>query len=232
MAPLKIRQLGHQEYETTWRAMQGFTEQRDKATIDEFWCVEHPPVFTLGRAGRREHIHNVGNIPVIHVDRGGQITYHGPGQVVIYLLLDLRRRSWGIRHLVSLIETAIIEMLANHRIEAAIKQGAPGVYVGDDKIAALGLRVRKGCTFHGLSLNVAMDLEPFTRVDPCGYPGLQVTQSGDLSDLNDPARGERDLLTHLTHLLEYDTIETFQTLPDVIDSHSQSPGCSETESGM
>jgi len=213
MTALKLRQLGHQQYETTWHAMQDFTEQRVEETADEIWCVEHPPVFTLGRAGRREHIHNVGNIPVIHVDRGGQITYHGPGQVVTYLLIDLRRRRWGIRHLVSLIETAIIEMLAAHKIEAATKEGAPGVYVDGDKIAALGMRVRKGCTFHGLSLNVAMELAPFSRIDPCGYPGLNVTQTSDLSALNDPPQAERDLLAHLTHLLEYDTIETFQTLP-------------------
>ncbi len=213
MVPLTLRLLGHQAYETTWHAMQTFTEKRDEATPDEIWCVEHPPIFTLGRAGRREHIHHVGNTPVIHVDRGGQITYHGPGQVVIYLLIDLRRRNWGIRHLVSLIETAIIDMLASHHIEAMTKAGAPGVYVDGDKIAALGMRVRKGCTFHGLSLNVAMDLAPFTHIDPCGYPGLNVTQTSALSHLNDPAQAERDLLTHLTHLLEYDTIETFQTLP-------------------
>lgn len=213
MASLNIRQLGQQEYEQTWHAMQAFTEQRGAQTTDEIWCVEHPPVFTLGRAGRREHIHNVGDVPLIHVDRGGQITYHGPGQVVIYLLIDLRRRNWGIRHLVSLIENAIIELLATYQIQAAVKAGAPGVYVSGDKIAALGMRVRKGCTFHGLSLNVAMDLRPFSDIDPCGYPGLKVTQTSALSSLNNPILVERDLLSHLTHLLEYDTIETFQGLP-------------------
>jgi len=216
MPTLTIRQLGLQEYEPCWHAMQAFTEQRDAATSDEIWCVEHPPVFTLGRAGRREHIHNVGDIPVVHVDRGGQITYHGPGQVVLYLLIDLKRRSWGIRHLVSLLETAIIEMLAAYQIDAATKEGAPGVYVNGDKIAALGMRVRKGCTFHGLSLNVAMNLTPFSQIDPCGYPGLAVTQTNQLSNLTDPAQAERDLLAHLTHLLEYDTIEAFQTLPDLL----------------
>ncbi len=213
MPSLTLRMLGHQPYEGCWHAMQAFTEARNETTADEIWCVEHPPVFTLGRAGRRKHIHHVGDIPIIHVDRGGQITYHGPGQVVIYLLIDLRRRQWGIRHLVSLIEQAIIEMLAAHQINAATKEGAPGVYVEGDKIAALGMRVRKGCTFHGLSLNVAMEMEPFTRIDPCGYPGLNVTQTSTLSALNDPAQAERDLLAHLTHLLEYDTITTCQTLP-------------------
>jgi len=218
MPALNIRQLGRQEYEPCWHTMQAFTEQRNETTRDEIWCVEHPAVFTLGRAGRREHIHNIGDVPVVHVDRGGQITYHGPGQVVIYLLIDLRRRSWGIRHLVSLIETAIIELLAAYQINATTKEGAPGVYVNGDKIAALGMRVRKGCTFHGLSLNVAMDLTPFSHIDPCGYPGLAVTQISDLAtlnSLNDPLQIERDLLSHLTHLLEYDTIETFQTLPNL-----------------
>jgi len=195
--------------------MQAFTEQRTEATHDEIWCLEHSPVFTLGRAGRREHIHNIGNIPLVHVDRGGQVTYHGPGQLVLYLLIDLKRRSWGIRHLVSLIETAIIEMLAAYQITATTKEGAPGVYVNGSKIAALGMRVRKGCTFHGLSLNVAMELTPFSQIDPCGYPGLAVTQTSTLSNLTDPAQAERDLLAHLTHLLECDTIETFQTLPNL-----------------
>ncbi len=215
MPTLTIRQLGHQEYKPCWHAMQAFTEQRNEATSDEIWSVEHPPVFTLGRAGRHEHIHNAGNIPVVHVDRGGQITYHGPGQLVLYLLIDLKCRNWGIRHLVSLIETAIIEMLAASQINATTQEGAPGVYVNGGKIAALGMKVRKGCTFHGLSLNVAMDLTPFSQIDPCGYPGLAVTQTSELSNLTDPTQAERDLLTHLTHLLEYDTIETFQTLPNL-----------------
>ncbi len=214
MSSLTLRLLGQQDYKTTWHAMQAFTEQRSDKTCDEIWCVEHPPVFTLGRAGRREHIHNVGDIPLIHVDRGGQITYHGPGQVVIYLLIDLHRRQWGIRHLVSLIETTIIDTLAAHQIDATTKKGAPGVYVNNEKIAALGMRVRKGCTFHGLSLNVAMELEPFTRIDPCGYPGLNVTQTSDLSELNNPIQAQRDLIGHLTHLLEYDTITTFHALPN------------------
>ncbi len=215
MPTLTIRQLGHQEYEPCWYVMQTFTEQRNNTTNDEIWCVEHPPVFTLGRAGRREHIHNIGDVPLVHVDRGGQITYHGLGQLVLYLLIDLKRRNWGIRHLVSLIETAIIEMLTAYQINATTKDGAPGVYVNDCKIAALGMRVRKGCTFHGLSLNVAMDLTPFSLIDPCGYPGLVVTQTSELSNLTDPIQAERDLLAHLTRLLEYDTIETFQTLPDL-----------------
>lgn len=220
MPPLKIRLLGQQDYTTIWHAMQSFTEQRSDETVDEIWCLEHPAVFTLGRAGRRKHIHHTGEIPLIHVDRGGQVTYHGPGQVVIYLLLDLRRRRWGIRHLVNLIEKAIIALLADYQIDATIKTGAPGVYVNGEKIAALGMRVRKGCTFHGLSLNVAMVLEPFTRIDPCGYPGLSVTQTSDLSMLSSPVQAQQELLIHLTHLLEYDTIETFQALPNSGDTQN------------
>ncbi len=160
--------------------MQAFTEERDEHTDDEIWWVEHPPVFTQGRNGKPEHLLDPGHIPVIAVDRGGQITYHGPGQIVFYCLIDLRRRKLGVRELVTLIEQSIIEMLGDYGISAAARSDAPGVYVQGEKIAALGLRIRRGCSFHGLSLNVDMDLSPFERINPCGYTDLKVTQTHEL----------------------------------------------------
>ncbi|MBI2396586.1 MAG: lipoyl(octanoyl) transferase LipB [Xanthomonadales bacterium] len=174
--PLRVRQLGRQPYEPVWRAMQRFTDGRDAATVDELWVLQHDPVFTLGQAGKWEHVLLPGAIPVLPVDRGGQVTYHGPGQIVAYPLFDLRRLGIGVRELVNRIEQSIIDTLAGYRIEAQRRDGAPGVYVGAAKIAALGLRVRRGCSFHGLAFNVAMDLEPFARINPCGYQGLAVTQ--------------------------------------------------------
>ncbi len=178
--PLKIRRLGRLPYEPVWRAMSAFTDNRVADTPDELWLLEHDPVFTLGQAGKREHVLAPGDIPVLPVDRGGQVTYHGPGQIVAYPLLDLRRLDVGVRELVSRIEQALIDTLAHWQIEAARREGAPGVYVGEAKVAALGLRVRRGCSFHGLAFNVAMDLEPFQRINPCGYSGLAVTQMVDL----------------------------------------------------
>lgn len=175
-----IRRLGLQAYAPVWRDMQRFTDERDAATPDELWWVEHPPVFTVGLNGKAEHLLNPGGIDVIQVDRGGQVTYHGPGQVVLYLLVDLRRRGLGVRALVNLMEQAVIALLADHGITARARQDAPGVYVDGAKIASLGLRVRRGCSYHGLALNVDMDLEPFRRINPCGYPGLAVTQLRDL----------------------------------------------------
>jgi lipoyl(octanoyl) transferase len=181
---VEIRALGRTDYQTTWRAMQAFTAARDALTSDEIWLTEHPPVYTLGLAGRAEHRLRDNGIPAIKVDRGGQITYHGPGQLVAYLLFDLRRQGKGIRDMVRAIESAVIEWLDSHRISAYGKVSAPGVYLMRDgreaKIAALGLKVRNGCTYHGLSVNVAMDLAPFADIDPCGYPGLAVTQLADL----------------------------------------------------
>jgi lipoyl(octanoyl) transferase len=177
---LLIRQLGYQPYEPVWHRMQQFTDQRDATTPDELWLVEHPPVFTLGMNGKPDHLLDPGDIPVIKIDRGGQVTYHGPGQLVAYLLLDLKRRKLGVRALVEKIEQAIIDLLADYNIEARGRRDAPGVYVGDKKIAALGLRVRRGCSYHGLALNVNMDLEPFTRINPCGYAGMEVTQLAEL----------------------------------------------------
>ncbi len=175
-----IRELGRVEYEPTWRAMQAFTAARAPDTPDEIWMLEHPPVYTLGQAGKPEHLIAATDIPVIPIDRGGQITYHGPGQVVAYVLVDLRRRGYGIRELVTRMEQAVIDLLAAHDVDAARRNGAPGVYVDGAKIAALGLRVRHGCTYHGLALNVEMDLNPFAAINPCGYPGMAVTQCRDL----------------------------------------------------
>lgn len=175
-----VRDLGRQPYEPVWRAMQRFTDARDEASPDELWLLEHDPVFTLGQAGRPEHVLAPGDIPVLHVDRGGQVTYHGPGQIVAYPLLDLRRLKIGVREYVCRIEQAVIDTLGEWNIGAARRDGAPGVYVNDAKVAALGIRVRRGCSFHGLAFNIAMDLEPFARINPCGYAGLQVTSMLDL----------------------------------------------------
>lgn len=175
-----VRDLGRQPYEPIWRAMQAFTDARDEHTADELWLLEHERVFTLGQAGKWEHVLLPGDIPVVAVDRGGQVTYHGPGQLVAYPLIDLRRARIGVRELVDRIEQSIIDVLDEWNITGERRCGAPGVYVGDGKIAALGLRVRRGCSFHGLAFNIAMDLEPFTRINPCGYQGLQVISMTDL----------------------------------------------------
>ncbi|MBN8886974.1 MAG: lipoyl(octanoyl) transferase LipB [Rudaea sp.] len=188
---------GLSPYEPVWRAMQAFTDTRSAETTDELWLVEHPPVFTLGQAGKWEHVLMPGEIPVVPVDRGGQVTYHGPGQIVAYPLIDLRRLKLGIRELVNRIEQAIIDTLATWNIEAARKLGAPGVYVAGAKVAALGLRVRRGCTFHGLAFNVNMDLEPFHRINPCGYEGLAVTQLMDLGGPSALADVEAELVAQL-----------------------------------
>jgi lipoyl(octanoyl) transferase len=190
--------------------MRDYTETRTAATPDEVWLLEHPPVYTLGRAALPEHVLDAGTIPVVRTDRGGQVTYHGPGQLVVYPLLDLRRRNLGIKHLVQLLEECVIELLAGYAIRARRRPGAPGVYVDGAKIAALGLRVRRGCSYHGLSLNVDMDLAPFGRINPCGFPGLSVTQLAALSDLRaaDLPRIGADLLAVLTRLLNYDKMAT------------------------
>jgi len=183
----QVRDLGRCAYEPVWRAMQAFTDARDEDTPDELWIVEHLPVFTLGQAGKPEHILAAGEIPVLRVDRGGQVTYHGPGQVVAYPLVDLRRLRLGVRELVERIEQAVIDVLADWNIVGERRPGAPGIYVAGAKVMALGLRVRRGCSFHGLAFNVAMDLEPFQRINPCGYQGLQVTSVLDLGGPSDPA---------------------------------------------
>jgi len=175
-----IRQLGRQSYAPVWQAMQRFTDERDDNTEDEIWLVEHDSVFTQGQAGKAEHILMPGDIPVVQVDRGGQVTYHGPGQQVIYLLLNIRRRKLGVRHLVTAMEDAVVALLAKYDITAYPKPDAPGVYVDEKKVCSLGLRIRNGCSFHGLALNVNMDLSPFQRINPCGYAGMEMTDTAKL----------------------------------------------------
>lgn len=200
---LIVRRLGQRDYEPVWRAMQAYTDARTAEDPDELWLLEHPPVFTQGLNGRPEHLLDPGGIPVIHVDRGGQVTYHGPGQVVAYVLLDLKRQGLGVRQLVTLLEQSVIGLLADYGISAAACRDAPGVYVAGRKIASLGLRVRRGCSYHGLSLNVAMDLSPFRRINPCGYQGLEVTQLSDLGGPADIPAIEEALLSLLVRHLGY-----------------------------
>lgn len=173
---IRIRRLGLREYGTVWRAMQRFTDQRDEGSPDELWLLQHPPVFTQGQAGKPEHLLAPGDIPVVQVDRGGQVTYHGPGQIVAYPLIDIRRKGIGVRDFVCRIEESIIRVLADYGVRGERVAGAPGIYVAGDKIASLGLRVRRGRSFHGLAFNIDMDLEPFERINPCGFAGLRVTQ--------------------------------------------------------
>ena len=195
---LVVRECGLVEYQTAWRAMQRFTNERGPQTPDELWLLQHPPVFTQGQAGKAEHLLFPGEIPVVQADRGGQVTYHGPGQLICYLLLDVRRLGIGVRQLVSLIEQSIVEVLAEQGVTAAAKADAPGVYVDGAKIASLGLRIRNGRSFHGLALNVDMDLQPFRRINPCGYAGLAMTQLRDLIaepvELEEVAHSLRDRL--------------------------------------
>ena len=172
---LLVRQLGLADYEPVWHAMQDFTDQRDESTPDELWLVQHPPVFTQGQAGKAEHVLSPGEIPVVQIDRGGQVTYHGPGQIVAYPLVDIRRSGVGVREFVNCIEESIITVLHHYGVRGERHEGAPGVYVNGEKIASVGLRVRKGRSFHGLAFNIDMDLEPFQRINPCGYEGLVVT---------------------------------------------------------
>lgn len=199
---LVSKRLGRVDYEPTFAAMQAFTAARTPETPDELWLVEHPPVYTLGQAGKPEHILRDVGIPVVKIDRGGQVTYHGPGQVVIYLLCDLHRLKIKVRELVTAIEQAVIDLLAEYGVCAERRDGAPGVYVGDAKIAALGLRIRGGCSYHGVSLNVDMDLTPFAAINPCGYAGLRVIQTKDLNIALTPAEAGEQLSQHLLRQLE------------------------------
>jgi len=190
---VRIRSLGRVAYEPTWRAMQEFTRARAADAEDELWLLEHPPVYTLGLAGRHQHVLAPGAIPVVSTDRGGQVTYHGPGQAIAYVLLDLRRRGLGVKELVRGLEEAAIDLLAVRGIAGSRRPGMPGVYVDGAKIAAIGLRVARGCSYHGIALNADLDLEPFARIDPCGYPGLACTRLADL--------GVRDSIDALQHEL-------------------------------
>jgi len=213
--PLIVRQLNVMDYSQVWHTMQDFTDNRDDSTVDEIWLVEHPPVFTQGQAGKEEHLLMPGDIEVVKVDRGGQVTYHGPGQQVIYFMINLRRKKMGVRQLVTLIENAIVAALYDYNIKAYPKADAPGVYVDDKKVASLGLRVRKGCSFHGLALNVNMDLSPFLRINPCGYAGLEMVQTCDLNGPQNTQDAGKTLVKHLTTLLEASTVTYHNKLPAI-----------------
>ena len=203
-----VRELGLVAYEPTWQAMQRFTDERTDDTPDEIWVLEHEPVFTLGMNADPAHVLGAGDIPVVRVDRGGQVTYHGPGQLVVYPLVDLRRARLTVRGLVSALERAVIDTLAGYGIVAATRPGAPGVYVSDAKIASLGIRVRRGASYHGLALNVAMDLAPFGRINPCGHEGLAMTQLAALGGPAEMSRVAADVLTELQPLLSRHVHET------------------------
>jgi len=211
---LIIRQLNTMDYSKVWHAMQNFTDDRDEETLDELWLVEHPPVFTQGQAGKEEHLLMPGDIEVVKVDRGGQVTYHGPGQQVIYFMINLRRRKIGVRELVTLIENGIVAALNDFNIKAYPKSDAPGVYVDEKKVASLGLRVRKGCSFHGLALNVNMDLSPFLRINPCGYAGLEMIQTCDIDGPQNTTDACNALVKYLVTLLETDEVNYQSGLPN------------------
>lgn len=198
---LKVRSFGLVDYQPVWQSMRAFTDRRDVTSADELWLLEHPPVFTLGQAGRPEHLLRDIGVPLVRIDRGGQITYHGPGQLVAYLLVDLARRRLKVRELVALMEDAVIATLAQFGVNGERRTGAPGVYVEGAKIAALGLRVRNGCSYHGLSINVDMDLSPFSAINPCGYDGLQVQQLADLGVATSTTEVAERLTTVLARLL-------------------------------
>ena len=213
--PLKVRRLGRQPYAATWEAMSNFTNNRGADTPDELWLLEHDPVFTQGQAGKAEHVLAPGDIPVVQVDRGGQVTYHGPGQIVGYPLIDLRRAGVSVRELVNKIEQSIIDTLAHWNIGAERLDGAPGVYVAGAKVAALGLRVRRGCSFHGLAFNVNMDLEPYHRINPCGYKGLAVTQVLDLGGPSRLSDVEDALVEEFCHQFGFDAEPAAPILPEL-----------------
>ena len=205
---LILRYLGQQPYHDTWQAMSDFTNSRDDNTVDEIWIVEHPPVFTQGTAGKAEHLLQQTEIPVVKSDRGGQITYHGPGQLIVYLLINIRRKDFNVRSLVTIIEQGIIVLLKDNDIEAYAKIDAPGVYVNNKKIASLGLKIRRGCSFHGLALNVDMDLSPFLQINPCGYAGLEMTQCKDEGIKLSVSEIAPLLIEKLNQKLQYSQIES------------------------
>ena len=203
---LIVRSLGLTEYVSVWKAMRSFTNSRNEQTLDEIWVNQHTPVFTQGQSGRRENILEPRDIPVVYADRGGQVTYHGPGQLVVYLLFDLRRMDLNARSLVDGIEESIVSVLAGYSIGATTKRDAPGVYVQATKIASVGLRIRRGCSYHGLSLNVAMDLEPFDRINPCGHANLKMSQVEDFGGPNDLSLVTDDLVRVLSHQFQFTSL--------------------------
>jgi lipoyl(octanoyl) transferase len=197
VSDIVIRDLGVRAMPAVWAEMQRFTAERDATTQDEIWYVEHPPVFTLGLSGNRAHVLDPGDIPVVQTDRGGQVTFHGPGQLVCYVLIELKRRRLNVRSLVQALELAVIDTARDYAVEAFARREAPGVYVAGRKLAAVGLRVRRGCSYHGIAVNVSMDLTPFARINPCGYPGLEVTQLADLCAIDSVTRCRAALTPHL-----------------------------------
>ncbi|OJI49397.1 lipoyl(octanoyl) transferase LipB [Vibrio vulnificus] len=211
---LVVKRLGRRDSLPVWQAMHEFTDTRNEETPDEVWLVEHNPVFTQGQAGKAEHLLNTGDIPVVQSDRGGQVTYHGPGQLVAYFLINLRRKKLGVRDLVTTIENLVINTLKAYNIDSAARPDAPGVYVEGRKICSLGLRIRKGCSFHGLALNVNMDLSPFLRINPCGYQGMEMVQVSELGGPTDIALVEQQLVKELVNLLGYEQVE-FSTEAEV-----------------
>lgn len=224
LRPLIVRRLGRQDYERVWRAMSNLTDQRDAQVDDELWLVEHPAVFTQGQAGKAEHLLMPGDIPVVQVDRGGQVTYHGPGQLVGYPLIDLRRQGIGVRDLVTITENALVATLRDLGVKAYPKPDAPGVYVDEAKIASLGFRIRRGCSYHGLSLNVDMDMAPYARINPCGYQGLEMAQTSQLSD--DPRAStllgiEPLVVEHFAEQLKYrEIVYSEESIEDLLEHWS------------
>lgn len=204
---LIVKKLGRQDYEPVWKAMHKFTDERTEEDVDQVWLVEHNPVFTQGQAGKAEHVLNAGDIPVIQSDRGGQVTYHGPGQLVAYFLINIRRKKFGVRDLVTHIENLVINTLKAYNIDSSARPDAPGVYVDGKKICSLGLRIRRGCSFHGLALNVDMDLSPFLRINPCGYQGMEMAQVSQLGGPSELENVEQQLIQELVELLGYDQVD-------------------------
>ena len=204
---LIVKKLGRQDYEPVWKAMHKFTDERTEEDLDQVWLVEHNPVFTQGQAGKAEHVLNAGDIPVIQSDRGGQVTYHGPGQLVAYFLINIRRKKFGVRDLVTHIENLVIKTLKAYNINSTARPDAAGVYVDGKKICSLGLRIRRGCSFHGLALNVGMDLSPFLRINPCGYQGMEMAQVSQLGGPSELESVEQQLIQELVDLLGYDQVD-------------------------
>ncbi len=210
---LIVRQLGLRDWHTVSQAMHQFTDQRTADTCDELWLVQHPAVFTQGQAGKPEHLLSPGDIPVMQSDRGGQVTYHGPGQQILYVMIDIRRRKLGVRELVTVLEQTVINTLAEYSVTARSREDAPGVYVAGKKICSLGLRIRKGCSFHGLALNIDMDLGPFLRINPCGYAGMEMTRLADLTDNPRLAEAPQRLVEHFTRQVTYPRVDFTQQDP-------------------
>lgn len=202
---IKIRWLERQDYLSAWQAMQSFTQHRTDQTMDEIWLLEHHPVFTQGQNGKPEHVLNAGNIPIVQTDRGGQVTYHGPGQLMVYILIDLKRKRFHVRDLVTRLEQSVIAFLAQHDVQAHAEPKAPGVYVADQKICSIGLRIRRWCSYHGLAFNVKMDMAPFKSINPCGFAGLQMTQLADLCEQSDVQETGKALVDYLCEGLDYTT---------------------------